>query len=194
MTLILGSQSPRRAEILGYFKLPFTQVTPHFDEESVAFHGDPVSYTCSLSRGKALTLRPKHPKELILTADTVVFREGKIYNKPATTEEAIAMLQLLSGHWHSVYTALTLMHDHEEYTATEETRVLFHPTSSQQLQHYVKGIRSQDKAGAYAIQGAGSVIIQRIEGCYYNVMGLPVNTLAKLLHRAGIDIWQHLGQ
>lgn len=192
MNLILGSASPRRVEILNFFNLPFVQKSPHFDEESVAFHGDPVSYACLIARGKAASLVEEHPDSLILTADTVVFREGQVYGKPTNTEEAYQMLRALAGHWHSVHTALTLRKGHEEYTASEETRVLFHPASDEHLQKYLKHISHCDKAGAYAIQGAGGLIVQRIEGCYYNVMGLPLNTLHKLLLRLHLDLWDFL--
>lgn len=192
LILILGSQSPRRKEILSYFKIPFEQRSSSFHEESVPFHGDPASYVCTLSRGKALAIPSTDANEIILTADTAVYREGKIYNKPADEEEAVAMLKELSGHWHSVHTALTLKRGHEEHTASEETRVLFHPLTDKQRKQYVQGVHTIDKAGGYAIQGTGSIIVQRMEGCYYNAMGMPINTLAKLLHRMGIDLWEHL--
>lgn len=191
--LILGSQSPRRKEILSFFSLPFRQVTPDFDEDSVPFHGDPVSYVCAVSRGKALSLSQQHSNELLLTADTTVYRDGKLYAKPSNEEDALRMLRELAGHWHGVFTALTLRRGEEEYTAAEETRMLFHHASDAQLKSYLKSVHSADKCGGYAIQGAGGVIVQRIEGCYYNVMGLPLNTLAKLLHHVGIDLWSHLG-
>lgn len=193
MKIILGSQSPRRAEILGFFNIPFTQVSPVFDEEAVPFHGDPASYVCAISRGKALSLADRFPSEILLTADTAVYRDGQIYNKPSGDAEALQMLSELSGHWHSVHSALTLRRGKVEVTLSEESRVLFHHATEKQLKAYLKSVHSADKAGGYAIQGAGSVIVQRIEGCYYNVMGLPVNTLAKLLQHIEIDLWEHLG-
>lgn len=193
MNLILGSQSPRRREILGSFTIPFVQKSPDFDEASVAFQGDPDSYVCAVAHGKALSLANQYPNDLILTADTEVYREGKIYGKPKDEADALKMLRELSGHWHSVHTGLTLRHGHEEQTACEQTRVLFSIATDKQLQLYLKGIHSFDKAGGYAIQGNGSIIVQCIEGCYYNVMGLPVHTLTKMLHRFGIDLWEHLG-
>jgi septum formation protein len=193
MNLILGSQSPRRKEILGFFSLPFAQKSPDFDEASVPFNGDPDSYVCTVAHGKALSLAEHYPHDLILTADTEVYREGKIFGKPKDETDAMRMLRELSGHWHSVHTGLTLRRGHVEYTACEETRVLFTLATDKQLQHYLKSVHSTDKAGGYAIQNNGSVIVQRIEGCYYNVMGMPIHTLCKLLHRFDIDLWEHLG-
>ena len=193
MTLILGSQSPRRKEILNFFTIPFTQQTSGFDEASVQFNGDPDSYVCAVAHGKARALVEQYPNALILTADTEVYREGKIYGKPKSDKEALDMLRELSGHWHSVHTGLTLRRGHEEQTASEQTRVLFSLATDKQLEHYVKSIHSTDKAGGYAIQGNGGIIVQRIEGCYYNVMGMPIHTLTKLLHRFGVDLWEHLG-
>jgi septum formation protein len=191
--IILGSKSPRRLEILEFFALPIEQRDAAFDETCVPFHGDPAAYVCAIARGKAAALATQLPHRLILTADTEVYRNGKIFGKPKNADAAVAMLQELAGHWHSVYTGITLRRGAEEYTLSEETRVLFHPATEKHLRLYVNSIHSLDKAGGYAIQQNGSVLVQRIEGCYYNVMGMPVNTLTKLLHHVGIDLWEHLG-
>src|ERR1700722_1549812 len=102
--IILGSQSPRRKEILGYFNIPFEQHTPPFIEESVQFHGDPIAYVNELSRGKAESLHHLYHEALILTADTIVYCDGKVYNKPKSYEEAFQFISEFSDHWHSVYT------------------------------------------------------------------------------------------
>lgn len=191
--LILGTKSPRRREILACFNLPFEHRDADFDESSVPFHGDPAAYVCAVSRGKAAALASQHPHHIILTADTEVYRQGKIYGKPADADAAVAMLHELAGHWHSVHTGLTVRRGHEEYTLSEETRVLFHPASDKQIRLYLSAIHSYDKCGGYSIQNNGSILVQRIEGCYYNVMGMPINTLTKILHHLGIDLWEHLG-
>lgn len=192
MTIVLGSQSPRRREILSFFSLPFTQASPHFDEESVPFNGDPAQFAITISRGKAISLQPLFPKEIILTADTVVYREGKAYGKPSNDAEALAMLRELAGKWHSVFTALTIKTAAEEHSLCQESRVEFFAATDEQLKRYHQGIHCLDKAGSYAIQGAGGILVRRIDGCYYNVMGLPLHGLATLLDKVGIDLWNHL--
>ena len=194
MTIILGSQSPRRREIMSFFKLPFKQVSPSFDEEAVPFHGNPKDYAQLISSGKAHSLTQLYPDEIILTADTVVFQGGKIYGKPQNEEESFTHLKELVGKWHSVFTSVTIRHHQNEFHSVEETRVLFNQLTNQQIQAYHQALPCTDKAGGYMIQGAGSLIIKQIDGCYYNVMGLPVNALSHLLKKVGIDLWHFLKQ
>jgi septum formation protein len=192
MKIILGSQSPRRKEILGYFSLPFTQVSPDFDEDSLVFKADPVNYVMALSKGKAESLVIQFPQSIILTADTIVYREGKIYGKPKNEKEAFAMLTELSGEWHTVYTGITLQKDKEAFSGFEATRVLFNDLNSKQISHYIAKNEWADKAGGYAIQSRGGLIVSKIDGCYYNVMGLPINTVERLLKHFGIELWDFL--
>lgn len=192
MTLILGSQSPRRREILSFFSVPFKQATPQFDEEAVPFHGDPKEYAKSISEGKSDALSLLFPQDLILTADTVVFEGGKIYGKPANEQESYSHLKALVGKWHSVFTSVTIRKGAEKYSKVEETKVLFNNLTHEQIQAYHTALPCTDKAGGYMVQGAGSLIIKKIEGCYYNVMGLPVNTLSELLQKVGINLWNNL--
>lgn len=191
-SIILGSESPRRKEILDFFSLPFEQVSSGFSEESVPYTGNPQSYASSLSQGKADALAHRFPNTVVITADTVVYRKGKLYGKPVSMKEALQFLQELNGEWHSVYTAVTVMKNENMQTAVEETRVLFNRLDEHQMQCYLAGQDVLDKAGAYAIQQGGGIIVKKIEGCYYNVMGLPINTLGELLKQFNIDLWQHL--
>lgn len=190
--ILLASSSPRRREILSFFRLPFEQKNPDFDEASVPFHGDPAAYVCAIARGKAAALTQDYPNHVIISADTEVYREGKIFGKPHDVEANVEMLKLLTGHWHSVHTGVTVRKGHEEYTLSEETRVLFHPASDKQLRLYIEGVHTVDKAGGYSCQNNGSIIVHRMEGCYYNAMGLPISTLTKLLHHVHIDLWENL--
>jgi septum formation protein len=192
MRLILGSQSPRRKEILSHFSLPFEQATSSFNEEAVPFKGDPIKHVYELSKGKADSLRHRFHKALILTADTIVYREGKIYGKPKDEQEAFQTLLELSGRWHCVFTGLTLREENREYQQFEETRVLFNPLTHQQIRQYQAKLHWADKAGGYAIQMPGGLIVQKIEGCYYNVMGLPINRVRELLLKVGIELWNYL--
>jgi septum formation protein len=190
--LILGSQSPRRREILSFFSIPFEQATPPFIEEAVPFHGDPVEYATSLAKGKAESLHRQYPKAIILTADTVVYCNQKIYNKPCDFEEAVSFLSDYSGKWQSVFTGVSVRCDDAEYSGCEETKVLFNTLTTDQIHRFLNTISWQDKGGGYTIQGVGSLVVRKIDGCYYNVTGLPVNTVRELLLKAGIDLWHYI--
>lgn len=190
--IILGSQSPRRKEILGYFSLPFEQAVPPYDEEAQPFHGDPAEYVKRLSEGKAASLAPVFPDAVIITADTTVFCNGNIYGKPTDQADSFRMLTEMSGQWHTVYTGVTVTQGDESFSDVEATRVLFHQLSPEQIRLYQTQLHCQDKAGSYLIQQSGSLIVAKIDGCYYNVVGLPINTLCALLKQTGIDLWRHL--
>lgn len=192
MQLILGSQSPRRKEVLGYFNIPFQQVSPDYDEEAVPFQGNPTEYVRILSKGKADSIAHRYPDAIIITADTIVYRDGKIFGKPKDEHEAYSFLHELQGNWHSVFTGMTLRHKGKEFQEVEETKVLFNQLTEQQMRNYHRDLHFVDKAGGYMIQGAGGLIVKKIEGCYYNVVGFPINALYSVLRLAGIDLWQHL--
>jgi len=190
--IILGSQSPRRREIMGFFSLPFEQVPSHFDEESVAFSGDPAQYATLLSQKKAESLAQKYPTDVIVTADTVVFCNGKVYNKPQDEKEARQFLIDLGGVWHSVFTGVTVRKGTSVHSAAEETKLLFHKLSPEQIKKFHDHCYFLDKAGGYAIEKSGNLIVSQMEGCYYNVMGLPIKTVQKLLLKQNIDLWNYL--
>lgn len=192
MQLILGSQSPRRKEILGYFSIPFQQVPSNFNENDISFSGDPKVYVSTLARAKAKKLLPLYPEATILTADTIVYRKGVVYPKPKNQQEAFKILEELSGKWHCVLTSVTIRNSQQEFFETEQTQVLFNTLLPKQIRSYQNAITITDKAGAYAIQGAGSIIYKKIEGCYYNVMGLPINAVRRLLSQSGIDLWDYI--
>jgi len=192
LPLIVGSQSPRRKEIMSFFSLPFEQMSPQFDEEIIQFDNCPEEYVCAISKGKAHSLRHRFQQNIILTADTIVYRKGKIYGKPKDENDAYQSLLELGGRWHSVYTGVTVIKEGEEYHQAEETRVLFNALTSKQIRHYHSKLDWTDKAGGYAIQMAGGLIVRKIDGCYYNVMGLPINTVRLLLQKFGIDLWDYL--
>ena len=190
--MILGSQSPRRKEILNFFTVPFSQVPSHFDEDLVEFMGDAHAYAKELSESKAKSLVEKFPQDVIITADTVVFHAGKIFNKPKDKIQAYGFLSELSGQWHEVITAVCVSLGDKSLSKTESTKILFNDVSERQIEQYLSHFAYSDKAGGYAIQQGGGIIVSKIEGCYYNVMGLPINTLAELLKKFNIDLWNHL--
>ncbi len=192
MLLILGSQSPRRKEILSYFSLPFVQIASNFDEESLPFEGDPVRYTTELASRKAADLAIRFPAETIVAADTVVFFEGKVFNKPKNEEEGASMLRAFAGKWQEVYTGVAVRSGKQLHTGWEMTRILFNPLTEKQIHLYMQSCSYLDKAGGYAIMRQGGLLIAKIDGSYDNVMGLPINTLGRLLGLVGIDLWAHL--
>lgn len=190
--IILGSTSPRRKEILSYFGIPFTQASPNFDEDSIPFEDPPEAFACRLSLGKAESLSILHPNALIITADTIVYKDGKIYGKPIDRADALSILKDLSGKWHTVYTGITVGSSKNFISQAEGTRVLFNNLNESEINKYLNTIQYLDKAGSYAIQKEGGLIINKIDGCFFNVMGLPINTLRSLLLKMGVDLWQFL--
>ena len=197
MKIILASKSPRRREILSLLNIPFEVIVSDVDESSDI--KDPALLVCELSKRKGIAvaqmkeLREKNEDHLIISSDTLVFLDGKIFGKPADTEEAKHMIGQLSGRTHSVFSGISLISlsnngDICEYTDFEETKVTFSQMSEKDIDLYLSLENVTDKAGAYAIQGAASLWIEGIVGNYYNVVGLPVNKLASLFSRAGVPI------
>ncbi|EPP34390.1 maf-like family protein [Chlamydia ibidis] len=177
-----------------YFRLPFVCVSPDFDETSVVYSGDPFAYSQELSVGKAKSIaeRRSNSSELILTADTVVAYKGEIFNKPGSRERAVSMLKALQGTTHSVVTSITLLRGDKLSTRSELTKVSFIPIPDEYLGRYVDAFSTLDKCGGYSIQDGGSVIIQEIQGCSYNVQGLPIKTLKNLLLEFNVNLWDYL--
>jgi septum formation protein len=187
---MLGSQSPRRQEILSFFKRPFTVCSSGFDESTVIFNGSPTTYVETQAKEKAQALAQYSKDAIVLTADTTVSFNSTLFQKPQNQQEAFLFLKELSGQTHEVYTAICLLYQETLLVAAEMTKVTFHPITDIQINQYINKIDTLDKAGGYAIQGPGSLIVSKIDGCYYNVMGLPVNTLCKLLKKVGINLWE----
>ena len=190
--LILASSSPRRAEILRYFSLPFTQYPSHFDESIIPFNKDPESYAKELALKKASLVADTFPQEIILSADTIVYFKEKIYNKPKDSEEAFNMLLELSNQWHVVMTAVAIYKKDIYYSGLEKSYVLFNLLTEEKIRLYHKSDSCLDKAGGYGIQGSGSILVNRIIGCYYNIMGLPINLVTDLLSKMQVNLWHYL--
>lgn len=192
MQIILGSSSERRKYILDFFSLPYRQVDSNFDESKVSQTLSPDKYTGEIAKQKALSLAPLYPKEIILTADTVVYFKGKYLLKPKNEEEAFNMLKTLSGGIHEVYTGVCVKTEKELFVKSERAKIVFNEISDREIKLYHRHFYFSDKAGGYAIQKGGSILVKEIEGCFYNIMGLPINTLRELLMKAGIDLWSFL--
>ena len=172
--------------------MPFEVAVADFSEDDVPFAGDAADYVCRVARGKAAALVDRYPEDIIFTADTVVFCDGVVYEKPSDEKAAFDMLSALVGRWHSVFTGIAVRCGDEERYRHEETRVLFNDISADRIKNYHRQLYFRDKAGGYAIQESGSIIVNKIEGCFYNVMGLPINATVSILSEVGIDLWKSI--
>lgn len=190
--IILASTSPRRKEILDFFSLPYRQISPPFDESSVPFKGDPSAYVLELALGKAKSVLDKHPQEIVLAADTLVYFENKILGKPKDRLQAESFLMDLKGKWHEVYSGLVVMKGEQCFSEVDVSRILLKDCSLEEIKKYVYKLPCLDKAGAYSIQNAGNVLVERMEGCFYNTCGLPTNALERCLKEVGIELWDYL--
>lgn len=179
MELILASKSPRRAELLGLFKKPFAIRVAEADETMDA-GVDPALEVARVSRIKAEAVECG-PDEVVVAADTIVVCDGRILGKPHSRAEAYEMLRLLSGKTHQVMTGLTVRTAQAIRTVTEVTDVCFRALSDQEIWDYIATGEPMDKAGAYGIQGGAALFCSRLEGDYYNVVGLPVCRLGMIL-------------
>lgn len=185
MKVILGSGSPRRRELLSGLDIPFEVDTRNSFEESADPSMKPSDVPLAMSVGKSHGFhRPLADDELLITSDTVVVVDGKVLGKPHSRENAIEMLQSLSGRTHEVITAVTFRTATSEESVTDSTLVTFLPLSEGDIDYYVDTYRPYDKAGAYGIQEwIGYAAISKIEGSFYNVMGFPVHRVHQMLKK-----------
>ncbi len=179
MNLILASQSPRRRELLGLFQIPFTVKIADIDE-TMDPDLTPAQAVGQVSRKKAEAIC-RGPEDVVIAADTIVVCDGSVLGKPRDPEDACAMLTMLSGRDHQVMTGMTVLYGARSVTCTEITDIHFRQLSQQEIVRYVRSGEPMDKAGAYGIQGGAALFAEKMNGDYYNVMGLPVCKLWKLL-------------
>ena len=175
MKIILASQSPRRWELLARLGLPFSAQAPDIDE-TMEPGEDPAREVARVSRAKAMAVEAA-PEDGVSAADTIVVCNGRVLGKPGTPEQAQQMLKLLSGRDHQVMTGLTVRRGATVLTETEVSRIFFRPLQEEEIAAYVATGEPLDKAGAYGIQGVAALFITRLEGDFYNVMGLPLCAL-----------------
>ena len=183
MKIILASQSPRRRELLGLLRIPFTVRAADIDE-TMDPGRDPAEEVARVSRRKALAIGAD-AGDVVIAADTIVVCGGEILGKPKSEEQARQMLRMLSGRAHQVMTGVTVLRDQAAETVTEITDIWFRELSEEEIDAYVATGEPMDKAGAYGIQGGAAVFATRLEGDYYNVMGLPVCRLYEMLRGLG---------
>jgi len=178
--LVLASSSPRRSELLRQAGIPFVVRPSEGVDEGVLAHEKPEDHVQRLAEQKALAV-PAQPGEIVLGADTVVVIDGRILGKPADDAEAARMLEILSGRRHEVLTGICLRFPSRVVRDWAATQVWFAELSAEDIAAYVASGEPRDKAGAYAIQGLASKFIERIDGDYTNVVGLPVPLVWKYL-------------
>ena len=182
--IILASASPRRRELMAYFGIPFAIVPSDIPENA---DGSGPAQVQALARNKGLDIFSRYPGMPVLSADTLVCVDELILGKPATHGQAAQMLQTLSGRWHQVHTGVCLhIPGGEVREQTVTTNVLFRTIGEAELKGYAASAEPMDKAGAYAMQGTGSIFIDRIDGSPSNVIGLPLCAAAELLRGAGL--------
>lgn len=186
MTLILASASPRRADLLRQIGLEFRVRTVPIEENIIT--SQPLEDQIKgLALKKALAVSIKEASGLVIGADTLVVQGEEVMGKPGSDDEAFSMLERLSGQAHQVLTGVAVVNaDTGEYLAEiETTRVIFRTLDREEIIAYIRSGEPLDKAGAYGIQGRGAVLVERIEGCYFNVVGLPITRLTLMLKRMG---------
>ncbi|WP_027624985.1 Maf-like protein [Clostridium lundense] len=192
MNIILASASERRKELLKRIVDNFQIVVSNFDENKIEFQGDCGSYVVDLAKGKALNVASNlnTHEDIIIASDTVVFLDNKVLGKPKDKSEAFDMLKSLSGKIHQVYSGIAIYNTYNKKIITEYvcTEVKFSNIPDDLILKYIESGEPMDKAGAYGIQGYGGIFVEKINGCYYNVVGLPLNKLYFLLKEMGVDL------
>ena len=185
MDLILASSSPRRKELLGMLKRPF-QVKVSYADEHYQDGMEPHEIVMELARIKSTVIAETNRDSVVIGADTIVVLDGDILGKPSDTEEAISMLTRLSGKVHQVYTGVALLKGQDSISFYEKTVVECWPLKKEEIEQYVLTGEPFHKAGSYGIQGYGSLLVKKIVGDYFTVVGLPVSRLKREL-----DIFMH---
>lgn len=178
--IILASASPRRSELMTLAGFRFDVICADIDE-IVPEKTLPQEVVMSLALQKAQAVAKDHCKSAVVGSDTVVALDGKILGKPRSEKEAAEMLRSLSGRIHKVYTGVAIVCGEKVTSFFEETEVEFYPLTDQEILDYVATGEPMDKAGAYGIQGRGAVLVKRINGDYFNVMGLPISKVYREL-------------
>ncbi|MBN2543220.1 septum formation protein Maf [bacterium] len=187
--IYLASKSPRRIRLLKQIGIPFETIEKEEVQEYNSEVGDPVEYVILNAKKKAESVLNTDGIEWVLACDTIVYYKGEILEKPENKNDAMRKLRMLSNEWHEVYTGLYLCNymtgDH--YDGFEVTRVKFSELSDYEIELYVESGEPMDKAGAYGIQELGAMLVERVDGCFYNVVGLPIGRLMLLLEKASIN-------
>lgn len=187
--VILASQSPRRRQLLGQIGLQNFDVLSLEVDESYDSSLTPEEIVATLSRRKADAAAVQDAAAIIIAADTMVFLEDLRLGKPHSEEEAFRMLSALSGRTHQVRTGVTVVRGSQSVTRVETSDVTFRPLSEREIWAYIRTGEPMDKAGAYGVQGKAALFVEGIRGDYFNVMGLPLCLLGRMLEQFQVDLF-----
>ena len=192
--LVLATVSPRRIEMLKKLGVVFQAVKSGFEEPGIRKGQKASDYVEMNAAGKVAAIVPEYEKALIVGADTVVVYRNRILGKPGGMAEAFDYLRLLNGRTHSVYTGMAVIdcENGRRLIAHEKTRVTFRTLSEKEMAGYLGRIDPMDKAGGYAIQDEGALIVRRVEGCYANVVGFPLARLENMLLEMGLSLFEFM--
>ncbi|WP_088042887.1 nucleoside triphosphate pyrophosphatase [Bacillus sp. EAC] len=178
--LILASASPRRKELLSMLNIPFVIETSQV-EEVMDQNLDSSELVMKLAEEKAIDVYKKFPDAIIIGADTIVTYNDKKLGKPSSKEDAFSMLRMLSGNTHEVFTGVSIVHEGKCTNFFQCTKITFSELSDQEILDYIESKEPMDKAGSYGIQGFGGTFVEKIDGDYFSVVGLPINKVKKKL-------------
>ncbi|WP_068500032.1 Maf family protein [Paenibacillus kribbensis] len=191
--IILASTSPRRKELLAFLRLPFEVMPSHADESTPeSWTPQQIVETLAVRKAEAVVNVAAQSEEagLVIGSDTIVVLDGLVLGKPADHADAVRMLTALQGRTHLVYTGVACLHTVTGKTLVRhrQTKVTMKPLSHEQIVAYVNTGEPSDKAGAYGIQGMGATLVESIQGCYFNVVGLPLSLLSDMLSDFGVNV------
>lgn len=193
MKIVLASASERRQELLNRLTEDFDIIVSNYDENMVPFNGNFGAYVIELAKGKALEVKSRladQKDSIIIGCDTIVAFNNRVLGKPKDSEDAFRMLKELSSSEHEVYSGIALVNTLTKKVSTDFvcTKVKFSALSDDEIYKYIDSKEPMDKAGAYGIQGIGGIFVEKIDGCYYNVVGLPLNRLYYMLREMGVNL------
>ena len=190
LKIVLASSSPRRQQMLKIIDIPFDIIVSRYEENN-ELNLKPSRIVMTHAKGKVEDVIPKVKSGIIVGADTLVYKDSVIYGKPKNMTDAHRMLKELQGKIHYVYTALAIFDVEKKKWVVDylKTKVSMRSLTKKEISRYFELISPLDKAGSYAIQEAGSIIIDRIEGCYYNVLGFPMSKLDEMLRQIGYSLF-----
>jgi septum formation protein len=183
--VILASASPRRRELLDLVGIAH-DVQPADIDETYRDGEEAAEHASRLAREKGATIAARHPEAIVVSADTIVLIDGLVLGKPRDEADAARMLSMLGGQTHVVLTAVAVTYRGEVRSAVESVRVTFRPLDDERIGAYIATTEPMDKAGAYGIQGFGATLVERIDGDYFAVMGLPLARMVDLLQEIGV--------
>ena len=190
MQIILASGSPRRRELMEMLCPDGLRILPAEGEERADPNQPPDMLVQALSRRKAEEVAGRYaaPEDTVIGADTIVVLDGQVLGKPRDEGDARRMLRALSGRSHTVFTGVTVIRGEESLSHAERTEVFFRTLSDEEIDRYIATGEPMDKAGAYGAQGWASLFVERLEGDFFNVMGLPLCALGQLLKQLGVNL------